>query len=188
MTERTEPGADAPAGAELTVRRLDAEGDVDRLQSLLERDPGYTERVVGFPPGPAEAQSSLLARPPDSAPEDKVPLVLVASAHGTENFVGFVDLILRFPTPADCYIGLVFVDPLWRRAGHATRLLLAAYQVAAAEQGPVGVAVAGFVESLGPDVNAFVRAAGFQPTGESREYRSGSVLSTLHLFQKALYP
>jgi GNAT superfamily N-acetyltransferase len=181
-----EPRADGRFGPGLRVCRLEAEEDVDHLQSLLERDPTYTERILGFPPGPAEAQSTLLARPPDSAPEDKVPVGVVATGRGEQNLVGFVDLILRFPTPEDCYIGLMLIDPAYRRRGHARRLLQAAYEIAGEEQDHVRTAEAGFIESLGPDASSFLTAVGYQPTGAAREYRSGAVLSTLHLYRKTL--
>lgn len=186
MDGNEEQAADGRFGPGLSVRRLEAEEDVDHLQSLLERDPTYTERILGFPPGPAEAQSTLLARPPDSAPEDKVPVAVVATGRGEQNLVGFVDLILRFPTPEDCYIGLVFIDPAYRRRGHAKRLLQTAYEIAGKEQGHVRAAEAGFIESLGPDVSRFLTSVGYQATGAAREYRSGAVLSTLHLYRRTL--
>lgn len=54
---------------ELTLREL-GERDVEALQSLLESDPDYTERVTGYPPGPADALSLLMMRP-GGLPEDR---------------------------------------------------------------------------------------------------------------------
>jgi len=44
-------------GADLS-QLVGANGEVlDALQELIESDPGYTERITGYPPGPADAQS-----------------------------------------------------------------------------------------------------------------------------------
>ena len=55
----------------LVLRPIAVE-DVDALQDLIESDPGYTERVTGYPPGPADAQSLLMMRPDGLAEDAKV--------------------------------------------------------------------------------------------------------------------
>jgi hypothetical protein len=42
------------------------------VQAVIETDAGYVERVTGLPPGPADAQSLLLMRPPDLGGNRKI--------------------------------------------------------------------------------------------------------------------
>ena len=51
---------------------------MDAVQELIESDPGYTERITGYPPGSSDAQSLLMMRP-ESIPEDAklVPAYLI---------------------------------------------------------------------------------------------------------------
>jgi uncharacterized protein len=48
--------------------------DVDALQELIESDSGYTGRITGYPPGPADAQSLLMMRPEGLAEDAKLVL------------------------------------------------------------------------------------------------------------------
>lgn len=63
------------------------------LQAVMESDEGFALRVTGHPPGPADAQSTLLFVPEGMAPDDKV--VFGVWVHG--ELVGVLDLLLRHP-------------------------------------------------------------------------------------------
>ena len=50
-------------------------GDAERLRALqrvMESDEGFALRVTGHPPGPADAQSTLMFVPEGRSPDDKV--------------------------------------------------------------------------------------------------------------------
>ncbi|HET6560808.1 MAG TPA: GNAT family N-acetyltransferase, partial [Marmoricola sp.] len=89
---------------DIELRAIDA-GDVDALQALVESDSAYVERVTGHPPGPADAQSLLLIRPPALAEADKV----VLGAWEGDDMVGVVDLLRRWPDPDTVHVGLLQV-------------------------------------------------------------------------------
>jgi hypothetical protein len=62
--------AQSPA---VTLREVS--GDLEELaapQRIMERDEGFALRVTGHPPGPADAQSTLMFVPEGKSPDDKV--------------------------------------------------------------------------------------------------------------------
>jgi hypothetical protein len=48
------------------------------LQRVVESDEDYARRVTGHPPGPADAQSTLLFVPEGGSPDDKAPFAVWA--------------------------------------------------------------------------------------------------------------
>lgn len=94
----------------LVLRPIAVE-DVDALQDLIESDPGYTERVTGYPPGPADAQSLLMMRPDGLAEDAKV----VLGAFQDGRLVAVADLLRGFPDDHTAYIGLLEVH--WNHQG-----------------------------------------------------------------------
>ena len=87
---------------------------MDALQELIESDPGYTERITGYPPGPADAQSLLMMRPEGLPEEAKV----VLGAFVT-NLVAVVDLLRGYPNDHTAFIGLLEVH--WNHQGTRSR-------------------------------------------------------------------
>jgi hypothetical protein len=89
--------------------------DVDAVQALIESDPGYTERITGHPPGPADAQSLLMMRP-EGLPEDAK--VVLGVFDGGE-LVAVIDLLRGYPDTSYAFIGLLQVrgDRRGRGAG-----------------------------------------------------------------------
>jgi RimJ/RimL family protein N-acetyltransferase len=77
--------------------------EVGAVQDVIESDPGYVQRVTGLPPGPADAQSLLLMRPPDLPEERK----LVLGIRRDGEIVGLVDVLRGFPEPDIAYLGLL---------------------------------------------------------------------------------
>jgi uncharacterized protein len=76
--------------------------EVDEVQAVIESDTAYVERVTGLPPGPADAQSLLMMRPPDLAEERKT----VFGIRHDKELVGLVDLLRGYPDPDVAYLGL----------------------------------------------------------------------------------
>src|SRR5690242_3855781 len=91
--------------------------DVDALQELIESDPGYTERITGYPPGPADAQSLLMMRPEDLAEESKI----VLGAFAADQLVAVVDLLRGFPNDHTAFIGLLEVHAKHQGLGHGSK-------------------------------------------------------------------
>lgn len=98
---------------ELVLRPV-GPGDVDALQELIESDPGYTERITGYPPGPSDAQSLLLMRPEQLPEESKV----VLGAFAAERLVAVVDLLRGFPNDHTAFIGLLEVHSKHQGLGY----------------------------------------------------------------------
>jgi len=166
---------------ELVLRAIEP-GDVGALQELIESDPGYTERVTGYPPGPADAQSLLMMRPEGLAERAKV--VLGGFLDG--RLVAVADLLRGFPTEHTAYVGLLEVH--WNQQG--TGLGKAMYQQ-----------VERYLETSWPeirtlrlaivDTNAriatgFWEKLGFTATGEERPYRYDKLESTARLYEKPI--
>src|SRR5512132_1349054 len=72
----------------------------------MERDEDYALRVTGHPPGPADAQSTLMFVPEGSSPDDKAPFGVWLD----DELVGLLDLLLRYPDDETVYIGLLLID------------------------------------------------------------------------------
>jgi uncharacterized protein len=156
--------------------------DVDALQELIESDPGYTERITGYPPGPADAQSLLMMRPEGLAEDAK----LVLGGFVDDRLVAVVDLLRGFPNDHTAYIGLLEVH--WNHQG--TGLGKAAYEE-----------VQRYVETSWPEIDTlrlaivdtnariatgFWQKVGFTATGEERPYRYDKLESTARLYEKPL--
>jgi uncharacterized protein len=168
-------------GVDLVLRPVGPE-DVEALQELIEADPGYTERVTGYPPGPADAQSLLMMRPEGLPEEAKA----VLGAFVTDRLVAVVDLIRGYPNDHTAFIGLLQVH--WNHQGGGLG-------------GATYDAVQRYVETSWPeirtlrlaivDTNARIATGfwlrqGFTPTGEERPYRYDKLESIARLYEKAL--
>ncbi|GAA1652041.1 hypothetical protein GCM10009744_49930 [Kribbella alba] len=79
--------------------------DVAEVQLLIESDPGYTERITGYPPGQADAESLLMARPEGLSEDAKV----VLGVWEDDQLVAVVDLLRGYPTGHTGFIGLLEV-------------------------------------------------------------------------------
>ncbi|WP_427886650.1 GNAT family N-acetyltransferase [Kribbella sp. GL6] len=167
--------------AELGLRVIGT-ADVDAVQALIEADPGYTERITGYPPGAADAQSLLMMRPEGLAEEAKV----VLGAFGGQGLVAVVDLLRGYPVDGTAFIGLLQIHAAQQGRGYGSTTY--------------GL-VEGYVESTWPEVrtmrlavvdtNAEVAAGfwqrqGFEATGEARPYRYNKLESTARLYEKQL--
>ncbi|WP_350279534.1 GNAT family N-acetyltransferase [Kribbella sp. HUAS MG21] len=88
--------------------------DVDAVQELLESDPGYAERITGYPPGASDAQSLLMMRPESLPEESKV----VLGAFEADQLVAVVDLLRGFPNDHTAFIGLLEVHATHQGRGY----------------------------------------------------------------------
>ncbi|MER7246178.1 GNAT family N-acetyltransferase [Kribbella sp. NPDC000426] len=164
------------------VLRLIGPGDVDALQELIESDPGYTERITGYPPGSADAQSLLMMRPEDLPEESKV----VLGAFAADRLVAVVDLLRGFPNDQTAFIGLLEVHAKHQGLGYggATYGLVERYVGTTwPEIRTLRLAV---VDTNAEVAAGFWRRQGFESTGEERPYRYDKLESVARLYEKPL--
>ncbi|MFG1627870.1 GNAT family N-acetyltransferase [Kribbella sp. NPDC049227] len=165
----------------LVLRPIAVE-DVEALQELIESDPGYTERVTGYPPGPADAQSLLLMRPDGLAEDAKV----VLGSFQDGRLVAVADLLRGFPNDHTAYIGLLEVH--WNHQGlglgRVTFDLVQRYvETSWPEVRTLRLAI---VATNAHVATAFWLRQGFEPTGEERPYRYDKLETTARLYEKQL--
>jgi len=170
-------------GRTTRARELFSDEDVERLQQLFEMLPSYCEKTIGFPPGPAEAHSALIARPPSAAPDDKLP---IGAFDTTGQLVGFTDLILRFPEQDQCYVGYVLVDPRCQHQGLGSSLLEFAAQLAASRQGQCLHAVTGLIETFGEEGREFLEHCGFTAMDTATPYVVNTIASSRREYVRRL--
>jgi RimJ/RimL family protein N-acetyltransferase len=88
------------------IRELRAEPeDLAELQRVLERAPGYSERVMGGPPGPGEAQSLYTMLPEGKGYEDK----FVYGIFRNDDLVGCLDIMRGYPAGDIAFLGLLLI-------------------------------------------------------------------------------
>jgi ribosomal protein S18 acetylase RimI-like enzyme len=149
------------------------------LQRVMESDEDYFLRVTGHPPGPADAQSTLMFVPDGRSPEDKAPFGVWAD----DELVGILDLLLRYPDDETLYIGLLLIDRGRQGQGIGT----AAYQALERELLPRWPWVRRLrlsVVRTNDQVLGFWRRLGFTETGEVRPWRYDKLESESILMDK----
>lgn len=155
------------------------ERDVDALQALVESDPGYTERVTGYPPGPSDALSLLLVRPAGVEEDAKV----VLGAFEDEHLVAVLDVLRGYPDPARAFVGLLLVRGDRQGRGIGRRVveeLLAGVGRKWPEVEWLRLAVV----DTNAGVAGFWERLGFEATGEERPYRYDHLESVTRLFER----
>ena len=164
------------------VLRPIAPGDVDALQELIESDPGYTERITGYPPGPADAQSLLMMRPEGLPEEAKV----VRGAFVTNRLVAVVDLLRGYPNDHTAFIGLLEVHWNHQGSGLGTATYEEVQRYVETSWPEVRTIRLAIVDTNARIASGFWLRQGFTPTGEERPYRYDKLESTARLYEKQL--
>jgi len=155
--------------------------EVDDLQAVIESDPEYVERVTGLPPGPADAQSLLMMRPPDLPEERKT--VLAVRCDGV--VVGIVDVLRGYPERHVAYLGLLQIrgDLQRRGLGHAAHDALLDVVGDWTEIQRLRLAV---LATNSEAAEPFWRALGYQPVGAPVPYAYDKLETTAQRFELAL--
>lgn len=154
------------------------------LQSLLESDPGYTERVTGYPPGPSDALSLTVMRPEGVEADQK--FVLGAwrpGPGGRDELVGVVDLIRGYPEPSYAYVGLLLVRWELQGTGIGRQIWQQVEQLVASWDTVRRFRLA-VVETNAGIALGFWQALGFAETGERKPYRYDHLESTAIMMEK----
>jgi uncharacterized protein len=149
------------------------------LQRIMESDEGFALRVTGHPPGPADAQSTLMSVPEGNSPDDKAPFGVWAG----DELVGLLDLLLRYPDDQTVYLGLLLID----RARQGQGIGAAAFQALERDllpRWPWARRLRLSVVRTNDQVLGFWRRLGFAETGELRPWRYDKLESEAILMDK----
>jgi ribosomal protein S18 acetylase RimI-like enzyme len=156
--------------------------DVDAVQELIESDPGYTERITGYPPGSSDAQSLLMMRP-GSIPEDAK---VVLGAWEDDELVAVVDLLRGYPNESTAFIGLLEVHGKHQRCGRGAAAYGLVEQYVAGTWPEVEKLRLAVVDTNADTAVKFWVAMGFRQTGEAKPYRYDKLESVARLYEKQL--
>jgi ribosomal protein S18 acetylase RimI-like enzyme len=153
--------------------------EVAALQRILESDEDFSLRVTGHPPGPADAQSTLMFVPEGKSPDDKA----VFGVWVEDELVGILDLLLRYPDDETVYLGLLQIDRSRQGQG------IGAAAVRALEREllpgwPWARRLRLSVVRTNDQVLGFWRRLGFAETGEVRPWRYDKLESESILMDK----
>jgi GNAT superfamily N-acetyltransferase len=161
---------------ELVLRPIEPE-DVEAVQAVIESDAGYVERVTGLPPGPADAQSLLLMRPPDLPEDHKVVYGVWCGAE----LVGLLDVLRGWPTAEVAHIGLLQVRGDRQREGIGRRAHALLLSRLWPETTTLRIAV---VATNAAVAEPFWRSLGYSPSGSPQPYRYANLVSTVQIFTR----
>jgi RimJ/RimL family protein N-acetyltransferase len=152
--------------------------DVADVQAVIESDPAYAERVTGLPPGPADAQSLLMMRPPDVPEEHKV----VLGIRRETELVGLVDLVRGYPEAEVAYVGLLLVrgDLQGQGIGRSAHEALLAWVRDWPEVRRVRLAVV----ATNRAVEAWWESLGYRPVGPPVPYSYNTLVTTARRFER----
>jgi RimJ/RimL family protein N-acetyltransferase len=166
---------------EVSIRLLEgALSEMTELQRVLEEAPAYSQRITGLPPGPADAQSTYSALPPDKTYDDK----FVFGIWSAGAMIGVIDVIRGYPRQGTAFLGLLLLSEKHQGRGHGR----AAYRLVEEVIRGWGTCrrVRLSVVRVNAEVIPFWESLGFQTTGEVKPYRYASILSEHLLFEKVL--
>jgi ribosomal protein S18 acetylase RimI-like enzyme len=156
--------------------------DVDAVQELIESDPGYTERITGYPPGSSDAQSLLMMRP-EGIPEDAK---VVLGAWKDDELVAVVDLLRGYPNESTAFIGLLEVHGKHQRRGYGAAAYGLVEQYVAGTWPEVEKLRLAVVDTNADTATGFWIAMGFRQTGEAKPYRYDKLETVARLYEKQL--
>jgi ribosomal protein S18 acetylase RimI-like enzyme len=100
------------------ARVLDPEDGI-LLQGLLEKCTDYFELVEGCPPAASAAQDLFIDKPPEKTVEDKF---LTGLWEPVQKLIGVLDVVRNHPSPGEWFVGLLLIDPAYRRRGLGRRV------------------------------------------------------------------
>jgi uncharacterized protein len=149
------------------------------LQRIFESDEDFAVRVTGHPPGPADAQSTLMFVPEGKSPDDKA----VFGVWAGDELVGILDLLLRYPDDETLYLGLLLID----RDRQGQGIGAAACQALERDllpRWPWARRLRLSVLRSNDQVLGFWRRMGFTETGEVRPWRYDKLESEAILMDK----
>jgi len=92
---------------QVRIEELKGEAEeIRELQRVLELTPTYAQRVTGYPPGHADAQSTAIALPENKTYDDK----FLYGIYLGEEMVGCADIIRAYPESDTALVGLFLIS------------------------------------------------------------------------------
>ncbi len=150
------------------VTLLQAENCAD-LQALLERNPDYFQLVSGLPPNPSAAYSLLTSLPEGKTLDEKL---VIGISTGNQTLIGVLDIVCNYPAQNEWWIGLLLLDPAYRRKGLGGQIHRA-FEKWAIQYGVKRIWLG--VIDQNQDAYRFWQKAGFEPVERRPPSRFGNV-------------
>jgi len=150
------------------------------LQSVIEAAPTYAQRVTGYPPGSADAQSTAIALPEGKTYDDK----FLYGIYLENELVGFADIIRGYPTPDTTLVGVLLVSEAHQRRGIGATAYPLIEATIKTWQGIQKIRLG--VVRTNEEVLPFWQKMGFQLTGEVKPYQYGELQSETLILEKLL--
>lgn len=150
------------------------------LQRIFEEAPDYSMRIMGHPPGQAEAQSTYTILPPDKDYKDK----FVYSVYLGNKMIGCVDLVRGNPDSTTAMLGLLLLSEKYQSQGYGC----ATYEVLESSilNWPEIKTVRIGVVATNSIVIPFWKKMGFMDTGIRKPYRYDQLESEHWIFEKTI--
>jgi RimJ/RimL family protein N-acetyltransferase len=166
-----------------TLRLLTgAPDEVAALQGVLDAAPRYARLITGALPAASEAADTFSVLPPGKTHDDKS----VFGVYLAEQMIGCVDLIRGYPDPSTTFLGLLVIAEPFQQRGLGSGAFHQLEQLVRGWNACDRIRLA--VVRVNEQGIAFWKSVGFTPTGETKPYSDGCVVSELVLFEKSLAP
>lgn len=164
--------------APLEVRRI-TQGQCAALQRMMESNLEYSRRVGGTELAPEAASEALSALPPGVLNSQKVDLGLWDG----QELVAFADVILGWPAESVAHVGLLMTHGA-RQGGGLGRVMHDAVIDLVGRTPNIQSLRLSIVDTNADLAEPFWAKLGYEPTGESVPYVSGSVESTARIWTR----
>lgn len=162
----------------LEVRRI-TQGQCAALQRMMESNLEYSRRVGGTELAPEAASEALSALPPGVLNSQKVDLGLWDG----QELVAFADVILGWPAESVAHVGLLMTHDA-RQGGGLGRVMHDAVIDLVGRTPNIQSLRLSIVDTNADLAEPFWAKLGYEPTGESVPYVSGSVESTARIWTR----
>lgn len=164
----------------LEVRRI-TQGQCAALQRMMESNLEYSRRVGGTELAPEAASEALSALPPGVLNSQKVDLGLWDG----QELVAFADVILGWPAESVAHVGLLMTHGA-RQGGGLGRVMHDAVIDLVGRTPNIQSLRLSIVDTNADLAEPFWAKLGYEPTGESVPYVSGSVESTARIWTRTV--
>jgi len=154
--------------------------EASSLQRVLEEAPGYSMRIMGHPPGPAEAQSTFTILPPNMGYEDK----FVFGIYLSGRMIGCVDLIRGYPDRKTAMLGLLLLSEKFQGKGYG-RLAYQKVEEIVSNWAGIGKIRIGIV-GTNDHILTFWKKMGFVDAGVRKPYSYDKLKSETFVFEKII--
>lgn len=167
--------------AQVKVRELTGEAiEMADLQAVIEAAPTYAQRVTGYPPGSADAQSTAIALPEGKTHDDK----FLYGIYRENELVGCADIIRGYPAPDTAFIGVLLISEAHQGQGvGATAYSLIEAKIKTWHR--IQKIRLGVVRT-NEEVLPFWQKMGFHLTGEVKPYQYGELQSETLILEKVV--